>query len=87
MARAREAHEAGRCRRETPITLCVPDGTIVEGVVDLAFEQAGSWTVVDFKTNRELDSALEGYQRQVALYAEAIARATGQQARAVLLRV
>ena len=46
------------------------------------------WTVVDYKTDREL--ATEGedrYRRQVALYATAIARATGRPARGVLVRV
>ena len=31
-----------------------PDGTLIEGVVDLAFEENGAWTVVDYKTDREL---------------------------------
>ena len=29
----------------------VPGGAIVEGVVDLAFEEKDGWTVVDFKTD------------------------------------
>jgi ATP-dependent exoDNAse (exonuclease V) beta subunit len=54
MLQAREAERTGRCRRETPITLCAPpDGRVIEGIVDLAFEQGGSWTVVDFKTAEE----------------------------------
>ena len=54
------------------------DGTLVEGIVDLAFEEAGAWTVVDYKTDREIAAAGEDrYRRQVALYASAIAQATG----------
>ena len=64
------------------------DGTLVEGIVDLAFEEAGEWTVVDYKTDREIAAAGEDrYRRQVALYASAIAQATGQPARGVLVRV
>lgn len=66
-----------------------PDGggTLIEGVVDLAFREAGAWTVVDFKTDHELDAELDRYRRQVALYAELVARATGEQATPLLLRI
>src|SRR5262249_39344987 len=73
MQRARAAAARGQCRRETPITVREPDGTRVEGVVDLAFLEDGTWTVVDFKTDRELDKELAAYRRQVDLYAGAIA--------------
>ena len=47
-------------------------------VVDLAFEENGVWTVVDYKTDREIESEGEDrYRRQIALYATAIANATG----------
>jgi len=56
--------------------------------VDLAFEEQGAWTVVDYKTDRELAAVGEDrYRRQVALYVSAIAQATGQRARGVLVRV
>jgi ATP-dependent helicase/nuclease subunit A len=54
MVRARDALAQGWCRREAPITLTLADGTIVEGVLDLAFREKDVWTVVDFKTDREL---------------------------------
>ena len=47
------------------------DGTLVEGVVDRAFLEGGhdetpaTWAVVDFKTDKELDLALDIYRRQV----------------------
>ena len=66
------------------------DGVLIEGVVDVAFREEGVWTVVDYKTDRDLDElerALEVYRRQVALYAEMITRATGEPAHAVLMRV
>ena len=37
---ARQAAHQGRCRREVPIAWRDPDGLLVEGVIDLAFEQA-----------------------------------------------
>ena len=30
------------------------DGMMVEGIADLAFEDQGVWTVVDYKTDREI---------------------------------
>jgi ATP-dependent exoDNAse (exonuclease V) beta subunit len=88
LLRARAADRRGACRRETPVTLAAPDGSLVEGIVDLAFEDAGSWTVIDYKTDRELIALGDDrYRRQVALYAAAIAHSTGAVARGVLIRV
>jgi ATP-dependent exoDNAse (exonuclease V) beta subunit len=87
LRRAAEAARAGRCRRECPVAVEI-DGVLVEGVVDAAFfEDGGGWTVVDFKTDVEIAGRLEEYRRQVGCYAEAMARATRQAARGVLLRV
>ena len=87
MTRAREAVLKGQCRRETPVTLILADGTLVEGVLDLAFFDKGGWTVVDFKTDRELEKELERYKRQVALYALSIERTTGQACAAILMKI
>ena len=57
------------------------------GASGLAFRDDGTWVVIDFKTDRELDVALDVYRRQVQLYAQMVARATGEPARAVLMRV
>ena len=83
----RRAAAAPECRRETAIVVRAADGSIVEGVVDAAFADDDGWTVIDFKTDVELGGRRAEYARQVALYAEAIARATGRPARGVLLRV
>jgi len=87
LARAGRADARGACRRETPVTATLEDGTLVEGVVDLAFEEQGAWTVVDYKTDRELSTGEDVYRRQVAFYASAISRATGAAASAVLARI
>jgi ATP-dependent exoDNAse (exonuclease V) beta subunit len=84
----RRAASAAECRRETPVLLRLDDGTLVEGIVDAAFRDDDGWTVVDWKTDLGLGAEREGqYQRQVALYVDAVARATGAPARGVLLRV
>ena len=87
LERARAAAGRGECRRETPVAGRDDAGTLIEGVVDLAFREAGAWTVVDFKTDHELDAELDRYRRQVALYADLIARATGEPATPLLLRI
>jgi len=87
MKRANEALRRGKCRRETPITLCEDNGSLVEGVVDLAFEENDTWYVVDFKTDAELQDRLDAYRRQVSVYATAISAATGNQTSAILMRL
>jgi len=88
LQRARAADARGECRRETPLALRLDDGTVVDGVVDLAFLEDGRWTVIDFKTDREIAAPARAvYECQVSLYARAIGAATGQPAEAVLLRV
>ena len=85
--RARQAHESGRaCRREAPISF-VRDGLLIDGQIDLAYETADGWTVVDFKTDAELGSNEGTYQQQVALYTEALAAITGKPATGVILRL
>jgi ATP-dependent exoDNAse (exonuclease V) beta subunit len=87
MVRARDAWRAGRCRRETPVAWLEEDGSLVEGVLDLAFEEEPGWTVVDFKTGAELATDLGRYRRQARLYASMVARAAQRKASAVLFRI
>jgi ATP-dependent helicase/nuclease subunit A len=88
LQRAGAAAARGACRRETPISWTAPDGTMIEGVVDLAFEESGGWIVVDYKTDREIAvDGLDRYRRQLRVYAAAIAEATGRSAAGILVRV
>ncbi len=87
LVRARRAAASGACRRETPLTLTLPDRTLIEGVADIAFQENNVWTVIDFKTDRDLEKRLDTYRRQVGLYAEAIFQATGQRCEAILMRI
>jgi ATP-dependent exoDNAse (exonuclease V) beta subunit len=84
---AARANRDGRCYREMPVTWRTDAGAIIEGFVDLAYADESGFVVVDFKTDRELEGAVDRYQRQVRIYAAAIAAATGRPARAVLMRV
>jgi ATP-dependent helicase/nuclease subunit A len=79
---------ASDLRRETPIFLRRQDGTLLEGVVDLAFREEAAdfeWTVVDFKTDREFELHHTDYTAQVALYAQAIEKATNSSVSGILL--
>jgi ATP-dependent exoDNAse (exonuclease V) beta subunit len=90
---AKAAADAGRrVWREAPVSWSAPAEpgkapTIVDGQVDLAYETDAGWVVVDFKTDIEIVSAQDAYKQQVALYAQAVSKATGQPATGVLLRV
>ena len=82
----RRAAAADECRREEPVLHRLADGTLLEGVVDLAFRDASGWTVVDFKTDARPDSHPR-YAAQLRLYCDAIRAATGLPAQAALLAV
>jgi hypothetical protein len=75
-------------RNSSPSSKCPSlfrqDRGIIEGIIDLAFRDESVWTVVDFKTNLELATALRDYWRQVGLYCAAITAAAGQQSRGFL---
>ncbi len=81
------AKAASVVRREAPLTLTLGDGTLAEGIADLAFREGEQWVVVDFKTDHELALRREEYEKQLTVYARAIAAATGQTAAAWLLSV
>jgi ATP-dependent exoDNAse (exonuclease V) beta subunit len=86
LGRARQALARGRCRREAPVAGVMEDGSLLEGVLDLAFEDGDGWTIVDFKTTAQNAGVLDRYRRQVAMYAWLVGRATGKNVRAVLMR-
>ena len=51
---------------------------MIQGMMDCYFMENGSWILVDYKTDCELDGQrLEGYSLQLRLYAAALERATG----------
>jgi ATP-dependent helicase/nuclease subunit A len=81
------ARAAARLRRETPITWTQPDGTLIEGVLDLAFDEQDATVVIDFKTDHELSAGEARYRAQVQKYVDAVAAATRRPTRGVLFKV
>lgn len=82
----RAAASSQDVRREVAIAEQRADGTIAEGVIDLAYREDQGWVVIDFKTD-ELIASEGVYSEQLRQYVEAIERATRESARGVLLRV
>ncbi len=90
LERARQAEARGACFREHPVCLKLEDGSVLEGVIDLAFVEPHAdgerVVLVDFKTDQEL-SDIAAYARQLALYGKALEGALGLTVEPVLLRV
>ncbi len=64
----RRARAAARCLTEAPFVVTLPDG-VVRGVIDLAFEEAGGWVLVDYKTDKAgIEELLEKYRPQLESY-------------------
>jgi ATP-dependent exoDNAse (exonuclease V) beta subunit len=76
---------AAQVRRESPVVIRLADGLLIEGVADLAFEEAQGWTVVDFKTDTEIAGRLDEYRAQLGLYVRGIRASTSRPASGVLL--
>jgi ATP-dependent helicase/nuclease subunit A len=77
------ARRAPTSLREAPVTCRLEDGSVLDGIADLAFLDEDGWTVVDFKTGESRPE----FENQVRWYAYAFRRLTGKPARAVLLDV
>jgi ATP-dependent exoDNAse (exonuclease V) beta subunit len=87
LVRANDAARRGQLRREVPVALQPTPGMIIEGIVDLAFEEDGTWVVIDFKTDHDLERGRQRYENQVAWYAAAVQAATGFPSTPILLHV
>jgi len=77
----RRAAAAARCEREFPFMMTVGD-VIVQGRIDLWFEEGGELVVVDYKTGRvekdEIRERAAEYAVQMRLYALAVERYAGR---------
>jgi ATP-dependent exoDNAse (exonuclease V) beta subunit len=69
--------------RELPVMVRLENGTMVDGRIDLAWCHEGSWTVVDYKTDRRKARSVA----QVQLYGLALERATNLPSRCIVLEV
>jgi ATP-dependent exoDNAse (exonuclease V) beta subunit len=85
LIRARAAAANQTLQRELPITLRSDSGELIEGFIDLAFDENGETTLVDFKTDAGIGAHLPRYKRQLQAYGAALHRVTGRQVRLVLL--
>ena len=83
----RAAEVAGTCLRECPVLWRLPDGTLLEGTVDVVYEQGGGLTILDFKTDREPSELKDQYERQLRLYCQAFAALRSKPVRGVLVRI
>lgn len=92
----REESEAGDAdngeiadERAAPTPLALPEETVLEGVVDLAFRETGGWVIADYKTDLGTDpdfpARRERYRRQVDLYADAWRELTGERVKERIL--
>jgi ATP-dependent helicase/nuclease subunit A len=88
--RVRSAAVRGDLQREAPITAKLPDGEMLDGVVDLLLIESGAsgrrLVLADFKTDAELGDGAH-YAAQLALYANALERATSLPVQSLLVRV
>ena len=84
--RLAEARASAQVRREVAVTQVLDDGTLAEGIIDLAYLCGEQWTILDFKTDEVVDPR-GVYANQLRRYVEAVRRATGMQARGILLQV
>ena len=89
--RIMQAHKAGKLFREQPFVMGLPANetdpdihseqlVLVQGIIDLYFEEADGLVLLDYKTDsvKEAKQLLERYQTQMDLYARALAAATGK---------
>ncbi|MGI8662884.1 MAG: UvrD-helicase domain-containing protein [Acidimicrobiales bacterium] len=78
------ARASARRWREVTVAVPIGEGMLVEGYIDLLFEDAdGGLTVVDYKTDAaitdaELDAAADRHRLQLAAYALGVEAATGR---------
>ncbi len=83
----RRAARSSRALREVPFTL-LEEGRLVEGRIDLLFEEDGELVLVDYKTDavaeKDLPERAEHYRRQGELYAEAAAAICGKPVKEVI---
>ena len=66
-------------RREWAFNLVIEGGSLLQGVIDCAFQEDGAWVLVDYKTDRIADEEAfrQRYAKQIEWYARALESITG----------
>lgn len=82
-----DAARSDDVKRESPVMFVNDAGELVEGIVDMAFRTDVGWTVVDFKTDEDIEQQRGAYLGQIRLYVDGVKRATGEETRGVLFSV
>ena len=84
----RSAVSLPSARRELTYVRLLPDGTSIEGAIDLIAMQNGVAQILDLKTGSERDAQRlsDRYRVQAAVYLDAVRALSGQDARFMLLR-
>lgn len=72
----KRAAAADECFREFPVLLEIDEDRVLEGTLDLAFREGDRWSVIDFKTDMDLQPADVRYVRQIRWYGFALRRLT-----------
>ena len=85
----RAAISSGRYFRELFVSAPINDA-LIEGFIDLLFEDENGLTIVDYKTDdvdsaEDIDRALDKYGSQMGAYAYAVQQATGMSVRRAIL--
>ena len=81
--RAASAVNSGRARREQPFVFEY-EGQLIQGIIDLYFEEDGELVIVDYKTDRVMKGEagekelVKRYAIQLDYYAKALAQLTGK---------
>jgi len=81
------ARESKVVRRELPVLLKQEGNRILQGVIDLAFEENECWHIVDFKTDAEIGASRRRYENQLCWYSFALARLKQSRVEAHLLSI
>ena len=83
--RIRKADAAGKVKKEQPFVLGIEaeeggDYELVQGIIDLYFEEADGIVLVDYKTDRieTAEELVERYRIQLQYYARALRQITGK---------
>jgi ATP-dependent helicase/nuclease subunit A len=78
--------KAKRLFREVPFSVYL-DGTLVEGKIDLLFQEESGWVIVDYKTDdvsgEILEQRFHSYREQGQWYARAVREAAGCEAKEI----
>jgi ATP-dependent helicase/nuclease subunit A len=87
-----EMDTAERRLHELPYSRTLDGGAVEQGIIDALYLKDGTWTVVEFKTDRLRDAAAltrlpekEKYRAQIRDYGVAVERLTGNEPRLILL--